>query len=158
MVLPSQSRAKVIRVVQPRICVAFLGDRYIKSEPRDIHANLKLFLNLVFPCKGELEKQLTRVWLTNSVHCTFDDEPKMADRKRCADVNLFRHIELFSNPVVVLAGSKSQLISSRLSSAFTDIRVVKCHSFSKPFPKGKSFAEKSWREAADEVKNHIAEH
>jgi hypothetical protein len=137
---------------------SLLGDRYINSEPHSIHTNLKLFLNLVFPCGGGLEEQLAKVWMTNSVHCTFEGEVKMADRKRCANANLFRQIELFSNPVVVLAGSKPQLISSDLLSAFPYIRLVKCHSFSKPFPKGKAFAENDWREAADRVKVLIAEH
>ena len=82
----------------------------------------------------------------------------MADRKRCANANLIRQIELFSNPVVVLAGSKPQLISSDLLSAFPYIRLVKCLSFSKPFPKGKAFAENDRREAAECVKTHKAEH
>ena len=82
----------------------------------------------------------------------------MADRKRCANANLIRQIELFSNPVVVLAESKPQLISSDLLSAFPYVRLVKCHSFSKPFPKGKAFAENDWREAAECVKTHKSEH
>ena len=137
---------------------SLLGDRNINSEPHSIHVNLKLFLDLVFPCERGLENQLKRVWMTNSVHCTFEGEAKMSDRKRCANANLFRQIELFSNPVVVLAGSKPQLILSDLLSAFPYIRVVKCHSFSKPFPKGKAFAESSWCEAADRVKALIAQH
>jgi hypothetical protein len=80
---------------------SLLGDRYINSEPHSIHVNLKLFLDLVFPCERGLENQLKRVWMTNSVHCTFEGEAKMSDRKRCANANLFRQIELFSNPVVV---------------------------------------------------------
>ena len=82
----------------------------------------------------------------------------MADRKRCANANLIRQIELFSNPVVVLAGSKPQQISSDLLSAFAYICLVKCHSFSKSFPNGKAFAENDWHEAAECVKTHKPEH
>ena len=96
--------------------------------------------------------------MTNSVHCSFEGEAKMADRKRFANANLIRHIEFFSNPVVVLAGSKPQLISSDLLSAFPYKRLVKCHSFSNPFSKGKAFAENDWREAAECVKTHKSEH
>ena len=60
----------------------------------------------------------------------------MVDFKRCANANLIRQIELFSNPVVVLAGSKPQPIPSDLISAFPYIRLVKYHDFSWPFPKG----------------------
>ena len=82
-----------------------LADRYLASEPRSIHTNLRSFLDLVFPdLAGHWETQLTRVWLTNSVHCTFSENVKMAERRKCARANLFRHLEPFCNPVVVLAG------------------------------------------------------
>ena len=133
-----------------------LADRYLTSEPLSIHTNLRSFLNLVFPdLAGPLEMQLTRVWVTNSVHCTFSENVKIAERRRCARANLSRHIELFSNPAVVLAGSQPKKISRQLSHAFPDTQVIKCHSFSSPFPNGKSFAEESWCEAAKRVRAQI---
>ena len=75
--------------------------------------------------------------MTNSVHCTIESEAKMADRKRFANANFIRQIELFSNPVVVLARSKPQLISSDLLSAFPYIRLVKCRSFKSLFPRAR---------------------
>lgn len=58
-----------------------LADRYLTSEQRSIHKNLRSFLYLAFPnLAGQLNTQLTRVWVTKSVHCTFSENLKIAKR------------------------------------------------------------------------------
>ena len=58
-----------------------LAGWYLTSESRSIHKNLRSFLYLVFPdLADQLEAQLTRVWVTNSVHCTFSENMKIAER------------------------------------------------------------------------------
>ena len=58
-----------------------LADRYLTSKQRSINKNLRSFLYLFFPdLAGQLETQLTRVLVTKSVHCTFSDNLKIAER------------------------------------------------------------------------------
>ncbi|MBT6416151.1 hypothetical protein [Candidatus Puniceispirillum sp.] len=133
-----------------------LSDQYMQSEPRNIHPNLKLFLDWVFPESQEnLDEQLKHAWLTNSVHCTFKTEPRIKDRRRCANAYLVKALKLFTNPAVVLAGSKAQSLRSFLFSEITNPCIIECHSFSAPFAKGKNVAIEEWKNAARECQEYI---
>jgi len=133
-----------------------LNDRYIRGTARSIHPNLKLFLDLLFPeMRDDLYKQLRRVWLTNSVHCTFKEQPRASDRRRCAIAYLVKEIKLFRNPAVVLAGGKAQSIKCHLVSELENPRIIECHSFSRPFPKGKQVAVQEWEQAAIACRHHF---
>lgn len=133
-----------------------LSDRYMQSEPRNIHTYLKLFLDWVFPESQEnLDEQLKHTWLTNSVHCTFKTEPRIKDRRRCATAYLVEEIKLFRNPAVVLAGTKVWAIERMLELKIPNIRIIKCHSFDPRNYSAAEAAEQTWRDAADECQRHI---
>jgi hypothetical protein len=134
-----------------------LAGMYLSSAARSIHGWLLDFLDCVFKdLEGDLSRQLERVWITNSVHCTFNNPVKIGDRRRCAKINLATHLSLFTNPVVVLAGGQAQRIRREVESALNATGcIVECHSFSAPFPKGLTHAQNSWEHAANECKEHI---
>ena len=132
-----------------------LGNPYLRKPPQPFHKNLNAFIDmLISPDDGSLEDRLKQIWVTNSLHCTFSNEPEKTDRLRCGRFNLFRHLRLFTNvKALVLAGTAVQGMVKPIRDEFPDKEIVCCHSFS---PRDVDRAQSSWQGAAKRCQEYLS--
>jgi hypothetical protein len=89
-----------------------LGAEYLSSSATDYHANIRTFLDDVFPqfC-GDFDRQLKHVWVTQNRHCSISYGFGKIDtsvRLICSRKHLVEQVRLFPNAIVLLAGKKPQ--------------------------------------------------
>ena len=137
---------------------SILGNEYFHSRPWQFHENLFRFLDMVFlDLDGELEEQLKRSWVTNSLHCTFEQKNVSAHyRKICASKHLIPALKLFTDPIVVLAGGVVKSLRELIKSKCPEAKVCLCDSFSPLNLKQERKARETSKIAAKQCREHIA--
>ena len=101
------------------------------STGKDLmHRNVKGFLDRLFPkLASDFDRQLEKVWITESRLCSIDDEIGnigKRERLRCTEYHALRQILCFPNAQVILAGKKAQ------QSALLFSKPILCGAFSPP--------------------------
>jgi hypothetical protein len=94
------------------------------------HRNVTRFLDAVFPSMvGNIEKQLRKVWMTQTRHCSLAQEiGSILKRERmiCSQKHLLKQVELFPNAKVLLAGGKAKQME------YLFLEPIKCGAFAPP--------------------------
>ena len=95
-----------------------LDPKYLRSRTNPFHANIRTFLDGVFPqfC-GDFDRQLNHVWLTQSRLCSISEELgtiKRSARLMCSRKHLVEQVKLFPNAIVLLAGARREKRLERL--------------------------------------------
>jgi len=101
------------------------------STGKDLmHRNVRDFLDCLFPeLASQFDRQLERVWITESRLCSIDNEIGnigKRERLRCTEYHALKQNLCFPNAQVILAGKKAQ------QAAFLFSNPISCGAFSPP--------------------------
>lgn len=133
--------------------------RYVQRslvEGKDLfHRNLRSIMDLCFP-EAEVETQLRRTWITESVLCSADEEGGHVSAKvcrACGSRYLRRQLDLFSDPVIGALGNKAQKRLRKHVPGIGRGDFVEGYSVAPP---GCNFdgAEESWHEIKRKVRSN----
>lgn len=138
-----------------------LGAEYLRSSATDYHANIRTFLDDVFPqfC-GDFDRQLKHVWVTQSRHCSIVEKPggkksgniRKPVRLICSRAHLVEQVKLFPNAIVLFAGEKPKQMRGEVKKIHKN--TTDCFSFA-PLNSQKVAAKESHQQAAIECKDHV---
>ena len=133
-----------------------LDPKYLRSRTNPFHANIRTFLDGVFPqfC-GDFDRQLNHVWLTQSRLCSISEELgtiKRSARLMCSRKHLVEQVKLFPNAIVLFAGEKPKQMRGEVKKIHEN--TTDCFSFA-PLNSQKVAAKESHQQAAIECKDHV---
>ena len=133
-----------------------LDPKYLRSRTNPFHANIRTFLDGVFPqfC-GDFDRQLNHVWLTQSRLCSISEELgtiKRSARLMCSRKHLVEQVKLFPNAIVLLAGGKAREAAGEVEKISQN--VAECGAFAPPGCNQKN-VRKSHQQATIKCREYI---